>query len=89
MDKSVNIGSWLIGLAIYGGKDPETDLVIPEEQGAFQVGFSREACLNSWAKVGRASLTWPCLKDPKVRRELNNGDSNLGILMHRIQDRKD
>ena len=48
---------------------------------AFETGFSVEACLNAWAKVGAAPLTRKCLSDKKVRRQLGDADDDTNVLM--------
>ncbi len=60
--------SWLVGLVVFGGTDVEPGYKIT--QCAFLAGFSKEACLNVWEKVGAALCTWKCLSDPKVSKAL-------------------
>jgi hypothetical protein len=43
--------------------DPERNLVA---KSAFEAGFSRDACINAWEKVGVAPLTMACLENKKV-----------------------
>jgi hypothetical protein len=68
---------------VFGGKDPETGLVLPS---AFEFGFGREECLASWRKVVAAPLTRACLKDPRVARAIVDGDEEYGLLLHSIQE---
>jgi hypothetical protein len=48
--------------------------------GAFQAGFSRERCLDAWAKIGAATstgeITRACLLDKQVMREMGDGDAD-------------
>ncbi len=43
-DKSVKVLQCKLALLVFGGKDPETGLVLSS---AFEFGFGREECLNS------------------------------------------
>ena len=45
----------MVGLIVFGGTDPETNLLISES--AFDQGFSRAAYRHAWEKVGAAPLT--------------------------------
>jgi hypothetical protein len=63
-NKTTSLPAWMVGLIVFGGTDPETNYVL--DKSAFQVGFSREACRDAWAKVGAAPLTRSCLKDEKA-----------------------
>ena len=82
-DKSVKVLQYKLALLVFGGKDPETGLVLPE---AFEFGFGREECLNLWRKVGAAPLTRACLKDSRVARAIRDGDNEYGLLLHSIQE---
>ena len=53
---------------MFGGEDDKIDFVITES--AFDVVFSKEQCLNAWAKVGADPMSRACLTDSKVKREL-------------------
>ena len=53
--KSTSLPAWTVGLIIFGGTDPETNLLVTES--AFNQGFSRAACRHAWEKVGAAPLT--------------------------------
>jgi hypothetical protein len=72
LEKSVSLQPWLVGMIVFGGTDPESGYVLTEC--AFKHGFSKEACLNAWAKVGAAPLTRACLSDPKVSRTIGDND---------------
>jgi hypothetical protein len=82
-DKSVKVQQYKLALLVFGGKDPETGLVLPS---AFEFGFGREECLVSWRKVGAALLTQACLKDPRVARAIGDGDEEYGLLLRSIQE---
>ena len=84
-EMSLSLQPWLVGLMVFGGKDPLTNYEL--ERSAYEVGFSRAHCLLAWAKVGAAPLTMACLDDPQVRRE--KGDGSAQTLMHEIQDAND
>ena len=56
----------MVGLVAYGGKFNETDLAMPFRESAFEVGFSKEACLKAWDKVGTAPVMMKCCQDKKV-----------------------
>ena len=47
-DKSVKVQQYKLALLVFGGKDPETGLVLPS---VFEFGFGREECLASWRPV--------------------------------------
>jgi hypothetical protein len=70
--KSISLQPWLVGLIVFGGSDEETGLEI--KKCAFSAGFSKEACLSAWEKVGAAPCTRKCLLDPKVSKSLGDGD---------------
>ena len=63
-DKSVSVPQYKHGLLVFGGVDDETKLKL---KSAFEVGFSRQRCLDSWEKIGAAPPTRKCLDDPQVR----------------------
>ena len=73
--KSVSLQPWLVGMIVFGGTDMVTGFELTEC--AFSSGFSKEACLNAWAKIGVAPLTHQCLSDPKVSKSLGDGDDDF------------
>ena len=84
--KSTTLLPWQVGLLVFGGVDPETNIVV---QSAFEEGFSREGCKNAWSKVGAAPLTRSCLTDKKVRKSLGDGNVDFQQLLLNIQDAND
>jgi hypothetical protein len=86
-NKSVSLQPWLIGMIVFGGTDPETGFRLTKC--AFTHGFSKEACLNAWAKVGAAPLTRKCLSDPKVSRTLGDNDGGNDEYLLAIQTAND
>ena len=84
---SLSMQSWLAGLMIFGGTDPDTGYFI--ETSAFELGFSRSHCKNAWAKIGASPLIMACLTDPKVRRQLGDANDHTNDLMHDLQDVND
>ena len=86
-EMSLSFAPWIVGLVVFGGMDPKSLYVI--ETCAFSVGFSNEQCLNAWAKIGAVPLTRACLDDPKVRREIGDGDAEYDMKMILIQDAND
>jgi hypothetical protein len=69
-DKSVSVPQYKHGLLVFGGVDDKTKL---ELESAFEVGFSRQRCLDSWEKIGAAPPTRKCLDDPQVRKSSEFG----------------
>ena len=67
-DKTVSVPQHKHGLLVFGGIDVDTGLEIPS---AFELGFSRQRCLDSWAKIGAVPLTRKCLNEPQVRKSMN------------------
>ena len=67
-DKTVSVPQHKHGLLVFGGVDVDTGLEIPS---AFELGFSRQRCLDSWAKIGAVPLTRKCLNEPQVRKSMN------------------
>ena len=59
--------------------------------GAFQAGFSRERCLDAWAKIGAATttgkITRACLLDKQVMQEVGdvNADDDKDPLRWKVQ----
>ncbi len=80
--KSTYIPQSQIGLIVYGGVDPETNLVV---KSAFEAGFSRDACINAWEMVGVAPLTRAWLENKKVLKSLEDGNESYQALLHNIQ----
>jgi hypothetical protein len=80
---SVSLQSWLVGMIVFGGTDLATGFELTEC--AFLSGFSKEACLNAWAKIGAALLTRQCLSDPKVSKSLGDGDNDFDKYLLSIQ----
>ena len=87
--KSTSLQPWLVGLCVFGGRDPLTKLVIEMKDSAFEVGFSEDACIGAWEKIGAAPLTRKCLSDSKVRRELGDADDDMNALMIGLQEAND
>ena len=87
--KSTSLQPWLVGLCVFGGRDPLTKLVIEIKDSAFEVGFSEDACIGAWEKIGAAPLTRKCLSDSKVRRELGDADDDMNALMIGLQEAND
>ena len=81
---SLSMKLWSSGLMVFGGADPDTGYFV--ETSAFDFGFSRAHCKNSWAKIGAAPLTISCLIDTKVRQQLSNANDHTNYLMHDLQD---
>jgi len=53
-DKTVSVPQHKHGLLVFGGVDLDTGLDLLS---AFELGFSRQHCLELWAKIGAAPLT--------------------------------
>ncbi len=71
-----------IGLIIYGGVDPEMNLVV---KSAFEAGFSKDACItNAWEKVSAAPLMRTCLENKKVLKSLGDVNESYQVLLHNI-----
>ena len=80
----------LIGLLIFGGTDPITKR--GGYRNAFQEAFSKEKCLEAWAKVGAAPLTMKCMESDKFRHELteyNDDDNPLAEFYRAMQAHND
>ena len=71
--ESTSLPTWIVGLVVFGGKDPVTDMDV--HRNAFEDAFGLESNLNAWAKVGTVPCTRACLHNKQVQRELN--DSTL------------
>jgi hypothetical protein len=81
-DKPLSVPQHKHGLLVFGGVDPETNLEIPS---AFELGFSRERCLESWRKIGAAPLTRLCLDNPQVRKSIDS-DKEYALLVNSVQE---
>ena len=84
--KSTALLPWQVGLIVFGGVDPETNIVM---QLAFDEGFLREGCRNAWGKVGAVPLMRSCLTNKKVRKWLSDGTTDFQQLLLNIQDAND
>lgn len=84
--KCIQLPPWQVGLIVFGGTDPETNLVV---KSAFECGFSRENCRNAWEKVGAAPLTRACMLNNKVRRSLGDGSDDYQQMLLNIQTAND
>ena len=84
--RSTSLPPWQVGLIIFGGVDPETNIIV---ESACEQGFSREACKHAWEKVGAAPLTRECLTNKKVRRSIGDGSADYQQLLLNIQDTND
>ena len=56
---------------------------------AFEKGFSKEACLSAWAKVGAAPLSMKCLEDEKVRKSIGDGNEEWERGLRELQNAND
>ena len=66
-NKPVSINPSLIGLLVFGGKEPETKHT--EYRNSFEIAFIKENSLEAWTKVGAALLTRYFLASHKVCHE--------------------
>ncbi len=64
LNKSVSVPQYKHGLLVFGGVNPDTGLHLPS---AFEKGFSRVNCLNSWKKIG-ATATPLTVHAQKIHR---------------------
>jgi len=87
--ESTSLQPWIVGLCVFGGECPTKTVEIPLSMSAFEKGFSKEACLSAWAKVGAAPCTRACLSDKHVRRELGDADDDTNSLMVALQEAND
>jgi len=74
-DKTVFVPQHKHGLLVFGKVDLDTGLELPS---AFELGFSRQHCLESWAKIGAAPLTRKCLDEPQalgMENDMIDGES--------------
>ena len=79
MNTNLSISSqpWMVGLMVFGGKDPCLDSDFELDMYVFSAGFTKEAYLGAWEKVGLVPLTMACLDNPKVQWYL--GDENNDV----------
>ena len=84
---STSIAPHLVGLTTFGGVDPTSDHNV--KISAFERGFSKEACLSAWAKVGAAPLSMKCLDDQKVRKSTGDGDEEWERGLRELQNAND
>ena len=77
-DKARSLAPWIIGLVLFGGKDPETGLIVGS---AFLKGFSTFQHIKAWEKVGAVPLSRKCLQSPKVRRPIGDGNDDQQALV--------
>jgi hypothetical protein len=82
LEKSVSVPQHKHGLLVFGGVDEDTRL---ELDSAFEFGFSREWCLDSWTKIGAAPLTRKCLDEPQVRKSIHM-DTDYAQLVNAVQE---
>ena len=85
LNKPVLVPQYKHGLLVFGGVDPDTGLHRPS---AFEEGFSRGNCLNSWKKIGAAPITRACLNDPQVRKSMDR-DKDFALLINSVQEAND
>jgi hypothetical protein len=64
---------WIVGLVVFGGKDPETGLIV---ESAFAKGFSKIHSIKAWETVGAVPLSRKCLQSQKIRRSIRDGDDD-------------
>ena len=84
---STSIAPHLVGLTTFGGVDPTSDHNV--KISAFERGFSKEACLSAWAKVGAAPLSMKCLEDQKVRKSTGDGNEEWERGLRELQNAND
>ena len=83
--KSVSVPQYKHGLLVFGGIDEDTKVELPS---AFEIGFSRKRCVDSWTKIGAAPLTRKCLDDPQVRKSIDI-DDDYAVLVNSVQEAND
>ena len=81
-NKTVSVPQHKHGLLVFGGVDLDTGLEIPL---AFELGFSCQHCLDSWAKIGAAPLTHKCLDEPQVRKPMSLNNDYV-LLVDSVQE---
>lgn len=67
---------------MFGGVDPVTGFVVTTN--FFEVAFSEESNVNTWAKIGAATCAMKCLESPKVWHELGDAQDNTNELMESV-----
>jgi hypothetical protein len=82
-EKPTSFSSWIVGLVVFGGCNPETELIV---RSAFQEGFSHTQNIRAWEKVGAVPLSRKCLKSKKVRLLIGDGDEEQQALVYLIQE---
>jgi hypothetical protein len=82
-EKPTSLSPWIVGLVVFGGCDPETELIV---RSAFQEGFNHAQNIRAWEKVGAVPLSRKCLESKKVRRSIGDGDDEQQALVHLIQE---
>jgi hypothetical protein len=81
-DKSVSVPQYKHGLLVFGGVDPNTGLNL---ESAFEIGFLRQCCLDSWERIGAAPLIRKCLGDSQVKW-LIDIDKEYALLINSVQE---
>ena len=84
---SVSLLPALVGLIVFGGTNPRTGYKV--EESASEIGFSQQACFNSWAKIGTCPLTINYLNNTKVRHEIGDKEDDINYLMIQVQEAND
>jgi len=79
---SISVPQYKHGLLVFGGVDDETKL---ELESAFEIGFLRQRCLDSWGKNGAAPPTRKCFDDPQVRKSIGM-DKDYALLVNSVQE---
>jgi hypothetical protein len=82
-EKPTSLSPWIVGLVVFGGCDPETELIV---RSAFQEGFNHAQNIRAWEKVGAVPLSRKCLESKKVRRSIGDGDDEQQALVYLIQE---
>jgi hypothetical protein len=70
------------GLLVFGRVNPNTSLNL---ELAFEIGFSRQPCLDLWERIGAAPLTRKCLGDPQVRQSIDI-NKEYALLLNSVQE---
>ena len=81
-DLSVSVPQYKHGLLVFGSVHADTKL---ELESAFEIGFSRQRCVDSWEKIGAAPPTHKCLNDPRVRKSIGM-DKDYALLVNLVQE---
>ncbi len=85
--KPCNIQQWLIGLIVFGGKDPVSSCIVCES--AFDEAFLKEKCLSAWENVGAAPFTQKCFKSKQVRHEFWDSDNKVNAMIKSMKESND